>query len=105
LSPATRRAAGRALTQLIGASVSRRPVSAPSALPARLVPGPNPAAKPESVRRDKPHVSVYLDKRVQKVIKEIALAYDRHDLHIERVTHRPNCTAINQAAAKCRLCL
>ena len=58
-------------------------------------------------RRDKPHVSVYLDKRVQKVIKEIALAYDRkpHDLHIERVTHRPNCTAINQAAAKCRLCL
>ena len=75
--------------------------------PDNVVPGPNPGAKPESVRRDKPHVSVYLDKRVQKVIKEIALAYDRkpHDLHIERVTHRPNCTAINQAAAKCRLCL
>jgi hypothetical protein len=49
--------------------------------PDNVVPGPNPAAKPESVRRDKPHVSVYLDKRVQKVIKEIALAYDRkpHD--------------------------
>jgi hypothetical protein len=32
-------------------------------------------------------VSLYLDKRVQKVIKEIALAYDRkpHDLYIEAV--------------------
>jgi hypothetical protein len=40
-----------------------------------------------SGRRDKPHVSVYLDKRVQRVIKEIALAYDRkpHDLYIEGI--------------------
>jgi hypothetical protein len=56
--------------------------------PDNVIPGPNPATKPEPVRKDKPHVSLYLDKRVQKVIKEIALAYDRkpHDLYIERVT-------------------
>jgi hypothetical protein len=32
-------------------------------------------------------VSLYLDKRVQRVIKEIALAYDRkpHDLYIEAI--------------------
>jgi hypothetical protein len=45
--------------------------------PDNVIPGPNPATKPEPVRKDKPHVSLYLDKRVQKVIKEIALAYDR----------------------------
>lgn len=54
-----------------------------------VVLGPHPAAKlePAPVRKDKPHLSLYLDKRVQKVIKEIALAYDRrpHDLYIEGV--------------------
>ena len=57
----------------------------------------NVALRPDSViprsapagsgRRDKPHVSVYLDKRVQRVIKEIALTYDRkpHDLYIEGI--------------------
>jgi hypothetical protein len=55
--------------------------------PDNVIPGPNPAIKPEPVRKDKPHVSLYLDKRVQKVIKEIALAYDRkpHDLYIEGI--------------------
>jgi hypothetical protein len=35
----------------------------------------------------RPHVSLYLDKRVQRVIKEIALTYDRkpHDLYIDAV--------------------
>jgi hypothetical protein len=51
-----------------------------------LGPGARPA-KPPAVRKDKPHVSLYLDKRVQKVIKEIALTYDRkpHDLYVEAV--------------------
>jgi hypothetical protein len=42
---------------------------------------------PKLVRADRPHVSLYLDKRVQRVIKEIALTYDRkpHDLYIEAV--------------------
>jgi hypothetical protein len=48
---------------------------------------PASGAKPPAVRKDKPHVSLYLDKRVQKVIKEIALAYDRkpHDLYIDAI--------------------
>src|SRR5262249_52946218 len=49
-------------------------------------PGKPPPAQPP-VRVAKPHVSVYLDKRVQRVIKQIALDYDRkvHDLYIEAV--------------------
>jgi hypothetical protein len=52
--------------------------------PDNVVPRPAPAGPG---RRDKPHVSVYLDKRVQRVIKEIALANDRkpHDLYIEGI--------------------
>jgi hypothetical protein len=56
--------------------------------PHNVVPGPgSKPAKPPALRKDKPHVSLYLDKRVQKVIKEIALAYDRkpHDLYVEAV--------------------
>jgi hypothetical protein len=47
----------------------------------------SPGAKPPALRKDKPHVSLYLDKRVQRVIKEIALTYDRkaHDLYIEGI--------------------
>ena len=39
------------------------------------------------MRKDKPHVSVYLDRRVQKVIKGIALAHDckPHDLYIDAI--------------------
>lgn len=38
-------------------------------------------------RKDRPHTTLYLDKKVQKVIKEIALQYDRkpHDLYIEGI--------------------
>jgi hypothetical protein len=57
--------------------------------PGRTNPGvvPGPGAKPPVLRKDKPHVSLYLDKRVQRVIKEIALTYDRkaHDLYIEGI--------------------
>jgi|ERR1700735_2437902 hypothetical protein len=56
--------------------------------PDNVVPGPGAKpAKPAPLRRDKPHMSLYLDRRVQKVIKEIALAYDRrpHDLYIDAV--------------------
>jgi hypothetical protein len=42
------------------------------------------ASRP-ALRQDEPHVSICLDKRVQKVIKEIALPYDRgpHGLYID----------------------
>jgi hypothetical protein len=45
---------------------------------------PQPAVR---VRHDRPHTTLYLDKKVQKVIKEIALQYDRkaHDLYIEGI--------------------
>jgi hypothetical protein len=44
-------------------------------------------AKPPPVRKEKPHVNVHLDKRVQRIIKEIAFAYDvkAHDLYIEGI--------------------
>lgn len=40
-----------------------------------------------AVRKDRPHTTLYLDKKVQKVIKEIALQYDRkpHDLYLEGI--------------------
>jgi len=46
---------------------------------------PAPAAK--AVRKDRPHTTLYLDKKAQKVIKEIALQYDRkpHDLYLEGI--------------------
>ena len=53
-----------------------------------VVPGHGAVGPPAPARRDRlPHVSVYLDKRVQKIIKEIALTYDRrpHDLYIEGI--------------------
>ena len=39
------------------------------------------------VRKDRPHVSLYLDKKVQRVIKEVALQYDKkpHDLYLEAI--------------------
>jgi hypothetical protein len=38
-------------------------------------------------RKDRPHVSLYLDKKVQRVIKEVALQYDKkpHDLYLEAI--------------------
>lgn len=43
--------------------------------------------KAPATRKDRPHTTLYLDKRVQRVIKEIALQYDRkpHDLYIEGI--------------------
>jgi len=46
--------------------------------------------KPDSAlkaRQDRPHTTLYLDKKVQRVIKEIALQYDRkaHDLYLEGI--------------------
>jgi hypothetical protein len=60
------------------------PVSAAQLTP---VAGNMVPVAPRFVRADRPHVSLYLDKRVQKVIKEIALTYDRkpHDLYIDAV--------------------
>src|ERR1019366_6134780 len=38
-----------------------------------------------TTRKDRPHTTLYLGKKVQRVIKEIALQYDRkpHDLYLE----------------------
>jgi hypothetical protein len=38
-------------------------------------------------RKDRPHTTLYLSKKVQRVIKEIALQYDRkpHDLYLEGI--------------------
>lgn len=46
-----------------------------------------PKREPTFVRKDRPHTTLYLDRRVVKVIKEIALHYDKkpHDLLIEGV--------------------
>jgi hypothetical protein len=40
-----------------------------------------------SVRKDRPHTTLYLSKKVQRVIKEIAFQYDRkpHDLYLEGI--------------------
>jgi hypothetical protein len=52
------------------------------------VPQKAPEVPPEIRRRkDKPHASLYLDRRVIRVLKEVALPYDKkvHDLLIEGV--------------------
>jgi hypothetical protein len=38
-------------------------------------------------RKDRPHTTLYLSKKAQRVIKEIALQYDRkpHDLYLEGI--------------------
>ena len=40
-----------------------------------------------TTRKDRPHTTLYLSKKVQRVIKEIALQYDRkpHDLYLEGI--------------------
>ena len=47
----------------------------------------SPPAPAASGRKDRPHVSLYLNKKVQRVIKEVALQYDRkpHDLYLEAI--------------------
>ena len=50
---------------------------------------PRPFSEGQGVRarKDRPHTTLYLDKKVQKIIKEIALQYDRkpHDLYLEGI--------------------
>jgi len=43
--------------------------------------------QPATARKDRPHTTLYLSKKVQRVIKEIALQYDRkpHDLYLEGI--------------------
>jgi hypothetical protein len=50
-----------------------------------LVPPAPQTAK--ASRKDRPHTTLYLPKRVQKELKQIALQYDRkvHDLYIEGI--------------------
>jgi hypothetical protein len=47
----------------------------------------HPSAAPKPPLRAAPHMSLYLGKRVQRALKEIALEYDRktHDILIEAV--------------------
>lgn len=70
-------------------------IEAPAAAPANVVDFKAPEA-PQSpagqgakarVRNDATHTTLYLDKQVRKVIKEIALHYDRkpHDLYLEGI--------------------
>ncbi len=53
-------------------------------VPLAVVPKNEPAP---AARKDRSHVSLYLDKAVQKAIKAIALEYDRkpHDIYLEAV--------------------
>jgi hypothetical protein len=53
----------------------------------KLVPKKPPARMARRTRVDKPHISLYIDPRVVKVIKRIALDYDlrAHDLYIHGV--------------------
>ena len=46
-----------------------------------------PAPAAQAVRKDRPHTTLYLDRKAQKVIKEIALQFDRkpHDLYLEGI--------------------
>jgi hypothetical protein len=54
-------------------------------------PAPTPAAPPPpaaaKARREREHTSLYLNKKVLRAIKEIALQYDRkpHDLYLEGI--------------------
>ncbi|MGO9941381.1 MAG: hypothetical protein ACLPIC_01190 [Rhodoblastus sp.] len=52
--------------------------------PPQSISAPAPATQG---RKDRPHVSLYLDKKVQRVIKEVALQYDKkpHDLYLEAI--------------------
>src|SRR5689334_20442474 len=78
------------------------------AQPQPAVPQQVTEPKPETRRRsDKPHASLYLDRRVIRVLKEIALPYDKkvHDLLVEGVNlvlkkyGRPSVEEITRAEA------
>ncbi len=67
--------------------------SATATPPAAAVPAGNvvelapPAPVATSARKDRPHTTLYLPKKVQRAIKEIALQYDckPHDLYLQGI--------------------
>ncbi len=66
--------------------------SATSTPPAAAAPAGNvveltPPAPAASARKDRPHTTLYLPKKVQRAIKEIALQYDckPHDLYLQGI--------------------
>jgi hypothetical protein len=66
------------------------PTAAEAAKVVELKQPPQSTSTPAPVapgRKDRPHVSLYLDKKVQRVIKEVALQYDKkpHDLYLEAI--------------------
>lgn len=71
-------------------SFAQQAAPQPDAAPIRA-PLDQPVAEKQAdlapIRRDRPHTTLYLDRRVQRVIKEIAIQYDRkpHDLYIEGI--------------------
>ena len=76
------------------AQASTQPAAPAAAEAAKVVelkqPPPQSTSTPVSAahgRKDRPHVSLYLDKKVQRVIKEVALHYDKkpHDLYLEAI--------------------
>lgn len=66
------------------------PVPAPKVVEL-IQPTPTPTAPPPpaatKARREREHTSLYLNKKVLRAIKEIALQYDRkpHDLYLEGI--------------------
>ncbi len=58
---------------------------APAGNVVELIPPAAPVVAPG--RRDRPHTTLYLPKKVQRVIKEIALQYDckPHDLYLQGI--------------------
>ncbi len=65
-------------------SVAPSPATAPTGNVVELTP---PAQAATSARKDRPHTTLYLPKKVQRVIKEIALHYDckPHDLYLQGI--------------------
>ncbi len=65
------------------------PTPPAAAAPAGNVVELTPPASPviATGRKDRPHTTLYLPKKVQRVIKEIALQYDckPHDLYLEGI--------------------
>ena len=65
--------------------------AAPAAAQPLPAQAPPPTQEPTTVvkglRKDRPHTTLYLDKRAIRAIKEIALQYDRkpHDLYLEGI--------------------
>ena len=61
--------------------------ASPTPAPARQAVTPQPAVPVPPAKKDRPHTTLYLDRKVQRAIKEIALQYDlkAHDLYLEGI--------------------